>query len=179
MSDNAGKNNNGLKIVIIVGVVIIVALLGIILALLMKKDNQVAEQPQEEKRAVVVKDEASAEKIAEEMVTGEYVAPGYYEVSMTTDWHFPSGDAESTDAYVENVKTNTNDVYFDLFLSGDEENAIYESPIIPLGAELEQIKLDKSLAAGTYDCVMIYHLVDENQKSLSELRIGLTIFVEN
>jgi hypothetical protein len=44
---------------------------------------------------------------------------------------------------------------------------------------MDNIQLDTPLDAGTYDCVMIYHLVDEDQNTVSELRVGLTITVEN
>lgn len=168
------SSNKGMKIVVIIGIIVIIALLAAILVLLLGKKE---EKPQE-KRAVVVTEE-KAEEVAETMLQEEYVAPGYYETSMTTEWHFPSGDQPSTDAYVANVERNTNDVYFDIVLSEDESVKIYSSPVIPRGAELENISLDTVLDAGTYDCVLIYHLVDENQNSISELRVGLTIIVEN
>jgi hypothetical protein len=43
---------------------------------------------------------------------------------------------------------------------------------------MENITLDEDLDAGTYDCVCIYHLVDENQNTTSTLRVGLTIVVD-
>ena len=181
MAEQSGKNNSSgsvIKILAVVGIFLIVALLAAILVVVLKNNNNKSE-PEEEKRAVVVNDKEAAEEIAEQMINEEYVAPGYYEVVQTTDWHFPSGKEQSTDAYVENVTSNSNDVYFDLVLSEDESQVIYESPVIPRGSKLEEITLDTDLAAGVYDGVMIYHLVDENQKPLSELRINLTIVVEN
>jgi hypothetical protein len=80
---------------------------------------------------------------------------------------------------VQNRESNTNDVYFDVFIEGDEENAIYESPVIPLGGELQNIALDKELDEGTYDCVMVYHLVDEDQNTVDTLRVTVTIVIEN
>jgi hypothetical protein len=97
---------------------------------------------------------------------------------MTNTWHFATGDAISEDAFVENKEENTNDVYFDVFLADDEENPILQSPVIPRGAELDNISLDTPLGAGTYDCVMVYHLVDEEQNTVSTLRVGITIIVE-
>ncbi len=98
---------------------------------------------------------------------------------MNTTWHFETGDSASYDAYVANVAENTNDVYFDIFLEGQEEEPIYQSPVIPRGSEMEEITLDKPLDAGTHNCVLIYHLVDEEQKTVSTLQVGLTIVVEN
>lgn len=178
-SENAKTSSQSNKIILIVGAIVIVALLVVILILLLgKKQDTNNTAQQEEKRAVVVSQD-KAEEIAEEMIQEEYVAPGYYEAVMSTTWHFANGDAGSEDSYVENITTNTNDVYFDLFVSDDEEHAIYESPVIPRGEKLENIKLDKKLSAGTYDCVLIYHLVDEEQKPISEVRVGLNIVIEN
>lgn len=97
---------------------------------------------------------------------------------MTNTWHFETGDGVSRDAYVQNLPENTNDVYFDLFLAGQETESIYQSPVIPRGSELTEIALDKPLEAGTYDCVLIYHLVDEEQKTISTLRVAVVIVVE-
>ena len=102
---------------------------------------------------------------------------GYYEARMSTIWTFPNGDSVSPDAYVENVPNNTHDVYFDVLL-GDAEETIYESPVIPRGAHLDNIKLDRSLAAGSYDAVIVYHLVDEQQRTISTLRMAITLVVE-
>jgi hypothetical protein len=178
-SENAKSSSRSNTVILIVGAIIIVALLVVILVLVLggkKQDNTTAQQ--QEKRAVVVSQD-KAEEIAEEMVQKEYVAPGYYEAVMSTTWTFADGEAESKDAYVENVPSNTNDVYFDLFLADDEEHAIYESPVIPRGEKLENIKLDEKLSAGNYDGLLIYHLVDEEQNPISEVRVGIKLVVEN
>ncbi len=178
-SENTKASSQGNKVILIVGAIVIVVLLVIILLLVLNGNKQNANTAtQEEKRAVVVSQD-KAEEIAEEMIQEDYVAPGYYEAVMSTTWHFKTGDAESEDAYVENITTNTNDVYFDLFITGDEQNAIYKSPVIPRGEKLENIKLDKPLDAGTYDCVLIYHLVDDDQKPISEVRVGINLIVDN
>lgn len=175
--ETEGKQASGKKgaILIGVGIVLIIILLGIIVVLLLKGKNR--EELEETKRNVVV-NQSNAEEIADEMINQEYIAPGYYSASMTTTWHFKTGDAVSEDAYVANVAENTNDVYFDIFLEGQEEEPIFRSSVIPRGNEIEGIKLDKALDAGTHDCVMIYHLVDEDQNTISTLRVGLTIIVE-
>jgi hypothetical protein len=118
------------------------------------------------------------DEILSDMENAEVVEPGYYTATMTNDWHFATGNAVSEDAYVENVTENTNDVYFDVVLAEDEDNVIYKSPIIPRGSRLENIALDTDLDAGTYNCVLIYHLVDEEQNTVSTLRVTVTITVE-
>lgn len=174
MSDKSERRNTGKdkknKKVIIIGVIIIAVLLGVIIFLLMRDK----EEPK--RNTVVTKD--NVDKVVDDMLNDEYVQPGYYSTSMSTIWHFATGDAISEDAYVANVEENTNDVYFDVFLADNEEEAILESPILPRGSELDNIALDTPLSAGTYDCVMVYHLVDEEQNTVSTLRVGFTIVVE-
>ena len=167
------KQGNGLKIAIIVGIAVVIVLLVVVIVLLVKGK----EEPDEEKRNVVINSQ-NAEQVVEEMTNQEFVAPGYYTTTMSTTWHFSKGDAVSEDAYVENIAENTNDVYFDVYLADDETDPILASPVIPRGSRLDNIALDKPLDAGTYDCVMVYHLVDEEQNTISTLRIAFTIIVE-
>lgn len=161
----------GGKILITFGVMLIVILVAVIIVLLKGRNIN------EPKRNVVI-NQQNAEEIVVEMISQEYVKPGYYSTSMTTTWHFERGDMASADAYVANRNENTNDVYFDIFLEGQEDDPIFQSPVIPRGSEIENIILDKPLDAGTYDCVTLYHLVDDEQKTVSTLRVGLTIVVE-
>lgn len=162
----------GVKVVIVIAAVVILALVGVIIWLVMST----SENKQEEKRNVITK--SNAEQVAEEMINEEYVEPGYYSTQMSTEWHFETGNAVSKDAYVKNDASNTNDVYFDVFIEDDETTPIMESPLIPRGSELTDISLDKKLDAGTYNCVMVYHLVDDNQNSVSTLRVAFKIVVE-
>lgn len=158
------------KIIILICIVIIAILIGVIAFLLHKKE--------EPKRNVVVTEE-NAEEVAAQMAEEDYTEPGYYTVNMATEWHFSKGDAISSDARVDNVVGNTNSVYFDLFVAGDEKEPIYSSPVIPVGSFLENIALEKPLEKGTYDCVMIYHLVDDDQETLSTLRVTVKVIVES
>lgn len=177
MSEIAKEGKKG-KIVILVGAIVIIALLGVIMFLLASRKEDEVEKSK--KRNVVV-NESNAESVAEQMIeeAQEFVEPGYYTVSMDTDWHFSKGDAVSDDAWVDNLAENTNDIYFDVFLAENEDEAIYQSPIIPRGGYLEQIALDKPLEEGIYNCVIVYHLVDEDQETISTLRVAFTITVDS
>ena len=158
----------------IAAVIVIIVLIAVIVFLLLSRKTE----PEEEHRNVVVTPE-NVESVLEEITDAqETVAPGYYTVTMNTTWHFPTGNESSYDAVVENVGTNTNDVYFDIVLEADETEILYKSPVIPRGSRLEEIALEESLKEGTYDCVVIYHLIDEEQNTLSTLRIGLEIIIE-
>ncbi len=169
--DKSKEKEGRRKIIIVCAVIIIILLAVIIILLLQRKED---DGP---KRNVVV-NEDNAEDVAEDLLGQETVQPGTYEVKMNSTWNFKDGKSSSDNAYVENVPANTNDVYFDVQLS-DTEEVIYESPVIPRGSHLEDIVLDKDLDAGTYDCVLIYHLIDDNQNTVSTLRMKITIVVES
>ncbi len=156
--------------VIGIATVVIVILIGAIIYLLLSRN----EEPKERRNVVVTPE--NVESVLEELDDAQEA--GYYTVTMNPIWHFGTGKDVSYDAVVENVEKNTNDVYFDIVLEGNEENVIYESPVIPRGGRLEEIALDKPLDAGTYNCIVIYHLVDEDQNTLSTLRVTLEIVVE-
>jgi methyl coenzyme M reductase alpha subunit len=157
---------------------VIIVLGAVVFFLLNQQQTTEMTEIEEEKRNVVVNN-YNAEEFVEEMLNKEYVEPGYYNVSMNNVWHFADSSSSSEDAVVENKDVNTNDVYFDVFLAEDEETPIIKSPVIPRGAEIDDITLDTPLAAGTYDCIMVYHLIDENQDTISTLRVGVTIIVES
>ena len=157
---------------VVLGVVLVAVVLVVVIIFFLSKGAE-----DEPKRNVVVTKD-NIEEITDDMMNQEYIEPGYYSTSMSTTWHFATGYAISEDAYVANVEENTNDVYFDVFLADDENEAILKSPILPRGSELDNIALDVQLSAGTYDCVMVYHLVDEEQNTISTLRVGFTIIVE-
>ena len=164
--------------IIILGLVIAVLAAVIIVMVLRGKKDTPAQTPEEpEKRSTLITED-NADEVLQEMADREYVEPGYYNVRMNTEWHFSRGDAESEDAYVENSEMNTNDVFYDVVLAEDESQVLYKSPIIPVGSSMHQVKLDKKLDAGTHDCILIYHLVDENQETTSTLRVTLKIIVE-
>lgn len=172
--NQGGERKGGAKTAgIVILIIIIFVLVGVIAFLLFKPAEE------EEKRNVVVTQE-NVEEVIQQMETEqeEKTPVGYYTVTQNFDWHFASGDATSSDAYVENVKENTNAVYFDLFLADDEENAIYKSPVIPVGSSLRDIALETPLAAGTYECVAVYHIVDDDQNTLSTLRVTVNLIIE-
>ncbi len=173
--EQSQKGKGGLVIGIAIGVVII-SLLGVIIYLLVTRNAQ----PKEEPRNVVITQENAERELEKinEMGKTASVAPGYYTVTMNPTWHFKEGAETSEDAVVENVEANTNDVYFDIVLESDEEHVLFKSPVIPRGGKLTDISLDEKLSAGTYPCVVIYHLIDENQDTLSTLRVTLNIIVE-
>lgn len=157
---------------VILSIVLIIAILVAVIVFLIFK----GEEKEPKRNVVVTKD--NIEEVADDMMNQEYIEPGYYSTSMSTVWHFSTGDAISEDAYVENLIENTNDVYFDVFLADNEEEAVFKSPVLPRGSELSSIALDTRLSAGTYDGIVVYYLVDEEQNIVSTLRVAITIIIE-
>jgi hypothetical protein len=181
-SGESGRKNNN-RLIVVIGCLVIVALVGVIVALVMNLNRPapepvvIREEEPSERRAVVVQEE-NVQEVLEQLEEQDITPQGYYTASMNTTWRFPDGASPSSNAYVGNMAGNTNDVYFDVAVRETGE-VIYASPILPVGTELNNFQLDKDLDAGTYRCVCTYHLVDENQKTLSTVNMGVTVIVEN
>lgn len=126
----------------------------------------------------VVRNEVVTPENVDEMIANlpERTQAGEYEVKMNTTWVFETGDSASSNAYVENSTANTNAVYFDIIRS-DTEETIYQSPTLPVGSHLEGITLDTALEAGSYPCMLTYHLLDDQGMPISKLNINLDITV--
>lgn len=164
-SDGHKKSKNLLPVVS--GIVVILVAVACLITL-------TQQAPDTAERNVVVTP-SNVEEVVSDLQASK---PGYYEVTMNSTWYFENGSAASSNAYVENSTANSNDVYFDIVHS-DTDEMIFSSPTIPVGSHLENITLDKALDVGTHDCVLTYHLLDENGKNLSHLNINLTIVIEN
>jgi hypothetical protein len=162
------KGNHTFLLVLIPSVVVICILAGVILNLLNGKESKVY-------NSVVTPD--NVEEVIEQQREEDYTPIGSYEVNMNSDWTFPDGASASTNAYVGNSTSNQNTVFFTIALT-DDERQIYESPLIPPGSHMEDIKLDEDLSAGTYDAVLTYHLVDEENQEISTVAVSITITIE-
>ena len=175
--NNKGKKRAG-KVLIAVGLIVIIALLATIVVLLLrKKEEPVTPEPAVPERETLVTEE-NAEAVVEEMLNRDETIPKSYNVTMNTEWDFEDGSKPSSDAYVENSTENSTGVYFDVAIA-DTGETIFESPIIPVGESMSNIKLDKDLDAGTYDCVCTYHLVDDDGHTLTTLNVSVKINVRN
>ncbi len=161
-AEKKGGKKTAVKVCI---AVIAIAVIAVVLYFLFRKEP--------ERRNVVV-NEDNVDQVLEQ--AEEYIPAGYYEVTMNSTWNFASGDAPSDNAYVKNADTNTNAVYFDVIRT-DTEETIFKSPILPVGTYLDNITLDSELPSGTYDCLVTYHLLDENEESISTVDLTLTIVV--
>lgn len=176
--DTAGKSRRNIIIIVIAFAILIAALVACIVLLLAKQKEEPAPAPENPARSNVldrgIVDEDNAGDIMDEM--SEKVEKGMFECKMTTAWTFDDGKSESPNAYVANVENNLYTLYFDVYEETTNE-LLYSSPMLPVGTELKNFKLDKELPAGEYDAVVMYTMVDENLEEVSNVGFKVTITV--
>lgn len=165
--ESAAKDRKKRKLVLIILVLLLIAAIAVLVFLLTRKD--------EKERDTVVTEE-NVEKIKQQLQ--EPVEDGYYKTKMSVDWTFEDGKSVSSDAYVANSKDNTRKVYFEVNRS-DTNELVYSSPYLPVGTELKEIKLDKDLPAGDYECVLTYHLVDDEDEELTTVSVTVNLHILN
>lgn len=124
--------------------------------------------------------EENYKQIMEDM--DNQVQEGYFETYMNTDWTFPDGASETTDAILGNSPNNKKPIRCEVMLA-DTEEVIYSTGVLPVGAELPPFKLDVDLDAGTYDAVCMVYLLDEEEDGsytdYSNAGFNVTITVQN
>lgn len=154
---------------IIIGIVIILlVVIGILIFLFLRRKDG------------YVMNEGNYKKIQEEMA--DEVAEGYFETYMNTEWTFPDGTSETTNAILGNSPNNKKPIRCEVRLT-DTDEVIFKTDVMPVGAELPPFKLDKDLDAGTYDAVCEVYLLDEEKDGTytdySNAGFNVTITVEN
>ncbi len=124
--------------------------------------------------------EENYKQIMEDM--DNQVQEGYFETYMNTEWTFPDGSSETTNAVLGNSPNNKKPIRCEVMLA-DTEEVIYSTGVLPVGAELPPFKLDVDLDAGTYDAVCMVYLLDEEEDGsytdYSNAGFNVTITVEN
>lgn len=172
---------------ILIFLALIIVLLLIIVVLLVKGylENEISGNSADDQngnREVagstrMVLDEETAGSVYEEM--RKDVEEGMFECSMSMTWTFEDGGSESKDAIVLNSSNNSHPFYFDVTLENDDE-ILYSSPVLPVGTQLTNIKLDRPLEAGTYRAVCKYTLLkdEESQEEISSAGFIITIVIQ-
>ncbi len=172
------KRRNVIIMIVVAFVVLVAALVTCIVLLLTKQKEEPMQESQSVTRSTVLDrgfvDEDNAGDVIDEMT--EKVSKGMFECKMTTAWTFDDGKSTSPNAYVANVENNLYTLYFDVYEESTNE-LLYSSPMLPVGTELKNFKLDKELAAGEYDAVVMYTMVDENLEEVSSVGFKVTISV--
>ena len=154
------------KKILIVIVILLLIIVAIVIFLWLKRPK--------------VMNEENYKQISEEM--DEQVQEGYFETYMNTEWTFPDGNSESTNAILGNSPNNKKPIRCEILLA-DTGEVIYSTGVLPVGAELPPFKLDVDLNAGTYDAVCMVYLMDEeidgSYTDYSNAGFNVTITVEN
>ncbi len=187
-AEEKSKDNKKLLIVIIILLAVIIIGGAIILAFVLgKKSSQnpaVADGTSDTGSREVassirqIVDEENASSIYEQM--RQEVAEGMFECDMSYEWTFKDGKSSSSDAYVANSPNNTHPIYFDVYIK-DTDELIYSSPVLPVGTQWTDFKLDKPLEAGSYKCVCMYNLLKdvETQEVISSAGFVVNLNVLN
>lgn len=181
-SQNSGIGSNGkasgqskglrIKPVTIIAAVV-VGILGVVFVATILKSNN---SKQVGSYNLVVTPDNIDELLAE---NPSKAVAGSYDVSMNSTWHFDDAKSASDNAYVENLLSNSNTVNFTL-TRNDTGAVIYESPYIPVGSSLRNIKLsEENMGKGTYPCTVTYYLLDENYEEISSVRISVSVVIRN
>lgn len=178
------KKNKTIIIVIAIFAVVVAALIGVIIYLLNRGNDSDSVQRNETQREVAdsirtVLDQGSANNVMDQM--REEVAEGMFECQMSMTWTFADGKAESQDAYVANSVNNTYPICFDVYMRDDTEKLLYSSPVLPVGTDLRNFKLDQELSAGSYQATVMYKLLEDedSQEEISSAGFVVTINVLN
>ena len=176
------KNKNIIVIVIAALVIVIAALIVCVVLLLTKQKEEQTPAPAPDSGNVTntsvldrgFVDTDNIDDIMDEMT--DKVSEGMFECKMTTAWTFDDGKSTAPNAYVANVENNLYTLYFDVYEETTNE-LLYSSPMLPVGTEITNFKLDKELSAGEYDAVVMYTMVDENLEEVSSVGFKVTITV--
>ncbi len=140
------KSKKGNNKVIVILLLIVIAVLAIIIYMLLHKK----EEPENRN--------ASEGLIVDETVPDDDVT---FTTDMNMTWTFPSGKRTSVDALIGNSDLNKHEVYFEVYLDDEEQTLLYSSPVIPIGKQLDKLKLDKVLPDGIYPALCTFHLLDK------------------
>lgn len=166
------KKRFNIMLGIIIVLLLLLLIIGVVIIIFLQQ-NQTQEDTDAKSS---VKGTIITQDNAEELDLEEGAVPdGYYNVSMSLDWHFKDGVTE--DARIANKETNERTVYFDL-LTEETEEVVYSSPYIPVGESMQGFALDKEMDPGTYDMIVRYYLVDDDNVEVSNVSVGITIYVE-
>lgn len=172
------KNKKIIIAVVACFFVILIAAVTVLAVLLLRK--RPSDVPDGVNTKTYVMDEGNYQKIMEDMT--EQVQEGHFETYMTTDWTFPDGNSESTDAVLGNSPNNIKPIRCELLLDETGEK-LFETNVLPVGALVSSIKLNKSLDAGTYDATCMIYLMNENEdgtfEDYSSAGFAVTLNIEN
>lgn len=184
MSKQESPAKRGRRWIPVAVIIVLVAALAVCITLLVLRAKDTEEPPiaddiPDVTRTVLDRgfvDESNMDDVMSEL--SEKVDEGMFECRMSSFWTFETAASESPNSYVANVESNRYALYFDVYEEQTNE-LLYSSPILPVGSEIRNIKLDKGLPVGDYDAVVMYTLVDEEYEEVSTAGFRITISIQN
>jgi hypothetical protein len=183
------KKESNTALILIIILVTVVVILGVVVACLLllgrKEDksesaenitpNTTNATREVASSARLVLDEESAGSVMEEM--RKEVEEGMFECNMSMTWTFADGTSESNDAIVVNSDNNSYPFYFDVTLN-DTNELIYSSPVVPVGSQLTNFKLEKDLDPGEYKATVMYSLLENEESQAVKSQAGFVIRIK-
>lgn len=180
MSENKKQSSNKLLIIIIILLVVVICVGGIVAFLLISKSSE------KDTELIEVHDDGTVEILGNDT---NVILPGDDPIDFKEDQR--KADAGMMDVDFKNVITITNgkdgkcdisnpgtnnyDMYVSMWLNETQEE-IYRSGLIPLGAKIEQLELNRSLEPGEYTGIMVYNQLEDN-KIVSQVNVEITFNV--
>lgn len=181
-SNHERRTNKGIIIIISVMACIIVVLAAVVLTQIPSKDTR---KDQDSKDVNVGNDSVLERGFVDENNAGEVASEmakkleeGMFECKMSVYWTFDDAQSASPNSYVANVENNRYTFYFDLIDPSTQE-VYYSSPLVPVGSEVRNIKLDKALPAGEHEMQVQYTMVDDSDdyKEVSSVGFMITVMI--
>lgn len=165
--------NKKTKIIIVCVCLFALLAVGAMVAMFIMMNNK-----EDKSQATYTMDEGNYQQIMDDM--SAQVKEGYFETYMTTEWTFPDGSSDASDAMLGNSPNNTKPIRCELLLDETGE-VLFETGVLPVGTLVSSIRLSKDLNAGTYDATCMIYLMNEKEDGTFEdyssagFRITLTI----
>lgn len=173
-SVSAAKGLTNKHIILILGSLAIICAAVVITILLLHQPTPLPQDIVPDKVPIVNKD--NLDKIESDIE--DKVAKGMFETHMNTNWEFPDGKSNSSNAVMGNSASNRYPFWFTVTLK-DTNEIVYTSSLLPLGTQLKEIKLEKDLKKGTYPAVVSIHMVDEKGVEVeSNMGFNITLNVK-
>lgn len=181
MSKEKNGNSNKKIVILLSGVAVLLVVVIVVLVIMLmsasKKTDDSLTDKDYKKLEITEANYAQIEEMMEKSVE-----EGYLETYMNTNWTFPDGTSPSVDAIFGNSPNNTKPINAVVTVR-DTGEVIYESGVLPVGAQVSEIILLRDLDAGKYDAVCTISLLNENEdgtyEEYSSAGFNLTIRVEN
>lgn len=171
----SGSNSSSSKMFIAFIVFILIMVIGIAAYLLLRNRNGEPKNTRDVGgSARLIMDEGDAGNIMDEM--RKEVEEGMFECNMSSTWTFADGTSESKDAAVANSTNNSYPFYFDVMLE-DTGEIVYSSPVVPVGAQVTGIKLEKDLDPGEYEATVLYSLLEDEESQEVKSQAGFVITI--